>query len=332
MSDTTDNTPAEQLTHVVPQLEEPERLDKYLGGLEDLELSRSRAQKLIHKGLIRVDSQQVQSKHVLSGGETIDITIPPVQTESIKAEDIPLDIVYEDDSLVVVNKPAGMVTHPAIGNRSGTLANALMFHFENLSTESGGHRPGIVHRLDKHTSGLLVVAKDDTTHQALQNAIKTRELKRTYTGLVCGHMKEEAGKINEPIGRHKHKRTLMAIDGDNARDAITHYKLLLRFRSYDLLEVSLETGRTHQIRVHLTHLAHPVFGDPDYGGREKFVHSMFGPERPLAKRLLAILDRQALHAARLEFAHPHTGEPLKFEADLPKDYAKVIDTLKQEGA
>lgn len=332
MSDTTDNTPAEQLTLVVPQLEEPERLDKYLGGLEDLELSRSRAQKLIHKGLIRVDSQQVQSKYVLSGGETIDITIPPVQTESIKAEDIPLDIVYEDDSLVVVNKPAGMVTHPAIGNRSGTLANALMFHFEKLSTESGGHRPGIVHRLDKHTSGLLVVAKDDTTHQALQNAIKTRDLKRTYIGLVCGHMKEETGKINEPIGRHKHKRTLMAIDGDNARDAITHYKLLLRFRSYDLLEVSLETGRTHQIRVHLTHLAHPVFGDPDYGGREKFVHSMFGPERPLAKRLLAILDRQALHAARLEFAHPHTGEPLKFEADLPKDYAKVIDTLKQEGA
>jgi 23S rRNA pseudouridine1911/1915/1917 synthase len=326
-----DKNQGSRITHHVPDGIASARVDKYIGGHAKIDLSRSKAQKLISQGLILVDSQKVLAKHTLVGGEMIEMTIPSPDSNTIKAEEIRLDIVFEDNYLVVVNKPAGMVTHPATGNRSGTLANALVFHFEQLSREAGGHRPGIVHRLDQNTSGLLVVAKDDTTHLALQDAIKSRELKRTYLALVCGHMKDETGEIDKPIGRHRKHRTLMAIDGDDPRAAVTRYRLVEQFRSYDLLEVSLETGRTHQIRVHFSHFGHPVFGDPDYGGREKWVNSMFGPERPLAKRLLALIDRQALHAARLEFPHPHTAKPLSFEARLPGDYEGVMGLLRREG-
>jgi 23S rRNA pseudouridine1911/1915/1917 synthase len=327
-----DELAGETTTHVVPTGIKSERLDKYIGASPEIGLTRSRAQKLIFRGLILVNGEKVQAKHVLTGGETIQLTIPPLPVEGIKGEDIPINIVYEDDYLVVVNKPAGMVTHPGVGNRSGTLANALVYHFDKLSHESGRHRPGIVHRLDRDTSGLLVVAKDDDTHLALQELIKTRQLKRTYIALVCGHMKEETGTVDLPIGRHRTVRTLMAVNGDAPREAVTRYRLVERCRSYDLLEVSLETGRTHQIRVHFSHLGHPVFGDPDYGGREQWVNAMFGPERPLARRMLEILPRQALHAAKLEFPHPHTGERLAFEAEMPGDYAGVIDSLNSESS
>jgi len=332
LSDIEDEIAGETTTYDVPHGIGAERLDKYIGGNPEIGLTRSRAQKLIFQGLILVDGERALAKHVLTGGEIIQLTIPPIPVEGIKGENIPLDIVYEDAYLVVVNKPAGMVTHPGVGNRSGTLANALVYHFEKLSHESGRHRPGIVHRLDKETSGLLVVAKDDETHLALQELIKTRELKRTYLGLICGHMKEEAGTIDLPIGRHHSNRTLIAVNGDNSREAVTHYRLVERYRSYDLLEVSLETGRTHQIRVHFSHLGHPVFGDPDYGGRDKWVNAMFGPERPLARRLLEILPRQALHAAKIEFPHPKTGEQLEFEAKLPEDLAMIIALLQKESA
>jgi 23S rRNA pseudouridine1911/1915/1917 synthase len=330
LSDIDDELLGVTTTYDVPNGIGAERLDKYIGGNPEIGLTRSRAQKLIFQGLILVNGEKVLAKHVLTGGEIIQLTIPPMPVEGIKGEDIPLDIVHEDDYLVVVNKPAGMVTHPGVGNRSGTLANALVYHFEKLSHESGRHRPGIVHRLDRDTSGLLVVAKDDDTHLALQGLIKTRELKRTYLALVCGHMKEETGTIDLPIGRHGTIRTLMAVNGDNSREAVTRYRLLERYNSYDLLEVSLETGRTHQIRVHFSHLGHPVFGDPDYGGRDKWVNAMFGPERPLARRLLEILPRQALHAAKIEFPHPHTGEKLAFEAKPPGDFAGVVATLHKE--
>jgi 23S rRNA pseudouridine1911/1915/1917 synthase len=326
-----DELSGETTMHLVPPGIGAERLDKYIGGNPDIGLTRSRAQKLIFQGLILVDGEKVQAKHVLTGGETIQLTIPPLSEEGIKGENIPLDIVYEDDHLVLVNKPAGMVTHPGVGNRSGTLANALVYHFDSLSHESGRHRPGIVHRLDRDTSGLLVVAKDDDTHLALQELIKSRQLKRTYLALVCGHMKEETGVIDLPIGRHRTVRTLMAVNGDNSREAVTHYRLLERYRSYDLLEVSLETGRTHQIRVHFSHLGHQVFGDPDYGGRDKWVNAMFGPERPLARRLLELLPRQALHATKIEFPHPKSGERLAFEATLPGDYAEIVALLQREG-
>jgi len=328
LSDVDDELLGETTTHAVPHDIGAERLDKYIGSNPEIGLTRSRAQKLIFQGLIIVNGEKVLAKHVLTGGEIIQLTIPPLPVEGIKGENIPFDIVYEDNYLVVVNKPAGMVTHPGVGNRSGTLANALVYHFEKLSHESGRHRPGIVHRLDRDTSGLLVVAKDDDTHLALQGLIKTRELKRTYLALVCGHMKEETGEINLPIGRHRTIRTLMAVNGDNSREAVTHYRLLERYNSYDLLEASLETGRTHQIRVHFSHLGHPVFGDPDYGGREKWVNAMFGPERPLARRLLEILPRQALHAAKIEFPHPVTGAKLEFETKMPGDFEGAIDLLK----
>jgi 23S rRNA pseudouridine1911/1915/1917 synthase len=327
-----DELTGETVTHRVPDDIGSERLDKYIGGHPDIGLSRSRAQKLIFKGLILVDGRKVPTKHPLTGGEVIELTIPPLPEEGIQGEDIPLEIVVEDDYLVVVNKPAGMVTHPGVGNRSGTLANALVHHFDQLSHEGGRHRPGIVHRLDMNTSGLLVVAKDDDTHLALQELIKKRELKRIYLALVCGHMKEDEGEIDLPIGRHRNIRTLMAVNGDDARPARTHYRLLERYRSYDLLEVTLETGRTHQIRVHFSHLGHPVFGDPDYGGREKWVDGMFGPERPLARRMLEILPRQALHAAKIEFVHPVTGERLEFEARMPGDYEGLVVMIRKEGA
>ncbi|MEW5795829.1 MAG: RluA family pseudouridine synthase [Candidatus Zixiibacteriota bacterium] len=330
MSDHEDELPGETITHQVPPDIGAARLDKYLGDHPEIGLTRSRAQKLIFQGLILVDGRKVVAKHSLSGGELIEMTIPPLPVEGIKGENSPLNIVFEDDWLIVVNKPAGMVTHPGVGNRSGTLANALVYHFEKLSHESGKHRPGIVHRLDRDTSGLLVVAKDDDTHLALQQAIKARELKRTYMALICGHMKGDTGEIDLPVGRDPKNRTLMAVEGDDPREATTRWRLIERYRSYDLLEVSLDTGRTHQIRVHFSHLGHPVFGDPDYGGREQWVNAMFGPERPLARRLLEALPRQALHAAKIEFPHPKTGERMMFEAKLPGDLTSVIDVLRAE--
>ena len=331
MTELDDEISGETISHRVPADIGTARLDKYIGDHPDIGLTRSRAQKLIFQGLILVDGRKVVAKHPLSGGELIEMTIPPLPVEGIKGENITIDIVFEDEWLVVVNKPAGMVTHPGVGNRSGTLANALVYHFEQLSHESGRHRPGIVHRLDRDTSGLLVIAKDDDTHLALQEAIKTRTLKRTYLALVCGHMKEDMGEINLPIGRDPKHRTLMAVNGDDPREAVTHYRLLERYRSYDLLEVTLDTGRTHQIRVHFSHLGHPVFGDPDYGGRDTWVNAMFGPERPLARRMLELLPRQALHAAKIEFPHPRTGQSLKFEVPMPEDLQSVIVVVRKDG-
>lgn len=195
------------IRHTVPDDIEPIRVDRYIGSLDETNISRSKAQKLIFQGMITVDGNKVVAKHLLTGGETIDVVVPPPTSDRIEGEDIPLDIVFEDEYLVVINKPAGMVTHPGVGNRSGTLANALVRHFDTLSSQGGAHRPGIVHRLDRDTSGLLVVAKDDETHAVLQEAIKSRELKRTYLALVCGHMKEETGEVDAAIGRHPKHRT-----------------------------------------------------------------------------------------------------------------------------
>lgn len=335
---TDDHIKGEKVTINVPDLIDRERLDKYLGGHTGLDVSRSRIQKLINEGLILVDGAVVLGKHPLTGGEEIEITIPPEATTELVAEDIPLDIVYEDSHLVVINKPAGMVIHPAKGNQSGTLVNALVFHFKELAQRSGRDRPGIVHRLDKNTSGLLVVARDDQTHLALQKAISDRTLKRTYLGVVCGHMPDDEGEINLPIGRSTRDRTKMAVTSVGSREATTKYRVMDRFRSYDLLEIQLMTGRTHQIRVHFSHLGHPVFGDPDYGGRELSLRGLFGPERPLGKRLLKEMSRQALHAARLEFEYPlerdsdsASGRILKFETEPPEDFRAFTDLLLSEG-
>lgn len=315
----------------VPADIKPERLDRYLASHPKVDLTRSRLQRLIVEGLILVDGSSVAKNHMLKGGEAISITIPPLPKVDMAGEDIPLDVVFEDEYLIVVNKPAGMVTHPAAGNYSGTLVNALIHHFEKLAVGSGYERPGIVHRLDKNTSGLILVAKTDDIYLKLQEQMQKREIKRTYFALVCGHMREEESVIDLPIGRSLRERKKMIVTNIGSREAKTSYRLIDRFRSYDLLEVQLHTGRTHQIRVHFSHLGHPVFGDPDYGGRHKWHRGIFGPERQFARRLLNEIDHQALHATRLKFVHPISQQTVLLEAGLPEDFKQVLEILDKEG-
>jgi 23S rRNA pseudouridine1911/1915/1917 synthase len=315
----------------VPTRIKSERLDRFLAAHPEIDVTRSRLQKLIGEGMILVDGRTVDKNHLLRGGETISVTIPPPPKVTLTGEAIPLDIVYEDEYLAVVNKPAGMVTHPAAGHYSGTLVNALIHHFKTLPSGSGHERPGIIHRLDKDTSGLILVAKTDEVYLKLQQQMQRREIKRTYRALVCGHLREEQGVIDLPIGRSLKDRRKMIVTHVASRQAKTSYRLLERFRSYDLLEVKLHTGRTHQIRVHFSHLGHPVFGDPDYGGRHKWLRGMFAPERRLARRLLAMLDRQALHAKQLEFLHPVNEKNIRLTSDLPQDFQQVLDILDKEG-
>lgn len=324
--------PTPQLvTIVVEPQPTPVRLDRFLADRPELDLSRTRIQKLVASGDVTLDGRPVVSRVQVSGGEAIVIRIVSEPATGLVPEEIPIDVVFEDEFLAVVNKPAGMVTHPAPGNYTGTLVNALAHHFSRLARVAGADRPGIVHRLDKQTSGLLVVAKDDSTYRKLQEAIQNRSLKRIYFALICGHVKEPEGEISLPIGRSLRDRTKMTVTDRNSRDAVTEYKRTERYRSFDRLEISLQTGRTHQIRVHFAHLGHPVFGDPDYGGRHKWLRGMFAPERPLFQELLTLLDRQALHAARLVFSHPRTGQPLVCEAPLPPDFQAVLDLLDRRG-
>lgn len=322
---------ARLISITVPDGIEPERIDRYLGSRSDLRLSRTRIQKFIEKGRVLLNGETVSVKHMLKGGEAITIDVPEPPRTELSGEDIPLDVVFEDDYLAVVNKPAGLVTHPGVGNRSGTLVNALIHRIGKLADGKAPHRPGIVHRLDKDTSGLLVIAKTDEVYTDLQDAMKRREISRTYLALVCGHMAEDDGTIDLPIGRSLKDRKKMSVTHVESREAVTKYHLVDRFRSYDLLDVKLLTGRTHQIRVHFAHLGHPVFGDPDYGGREKWHRGQFGPERPLAKHLLEVLSHQALHARKLEFKHPVTGKGMSFEAPPPPDFQSVLGILLAEG-
>ena len=315
----------------VPNNTEPIRIDTYLGGLEEVRQSRTRIQRLIECGRITVNDRKVASSLLLKGGERIAISLPQPPKMHVEPEDIPIALAYEDEFLVVVDKPAGMLTHPSIGVKTGTMVNALLHRLGQLPAHAWAERPGIVHRLDKGTSGLLVVAKTDEVMLKLQAALKARDIHRTYLALVCGHMTNDTGEIDLPIGRSMQDRTKMAVEGAAARDAITRYRRRDRFRSYDWLEVDLQTGRTHQIRVHLSHLGHPVFGDPEYGGREKWHRGVFAPERLLAKQLLALIDHQALHACRLSFEHPMTNKAITVESPLPTDYQSLIDRLDAQG-
>lgn len=308
------------------------RLDQFLTNQSQLELTRSSIQKLITDENILVNGEIIAKNYKVRPGDKISITVPPLPPLELIGENIPLEILFEDEHLAVVNKPAGMVTHPGVGNRSGTLVNALIHHFGELPESGDAERPGIVHRLDKETSGLLVVAKQKKPLLLLQDALRKREIKRTYLAIVCGHMSEATGIIDLPIGRSQSDRRVMRVTKAGGRESQTEYKLLERFRSYDLLEVHLQTGRTHQIRVHFSYLGHPVFGDRDYGGREKYLQGMFGPERPLAAKLLALISRQALHSSRIAFDHPFSGAPLEFESDLPDDYSRVLRLLRADGA
>ena len=287
------------------------RLDAFLAAGEHL-TSRSLAQRLIGEGAVLVDSREVKKNHRLEGGEEILLTLPdPVELEE-KPVDIPLDIVFEDEHLLVVNKPQGMVVHPSAGHSGDTLVNALLHHCgDSLSGINGVVRPGIVHRIDKDTSGLLIVAKSDAAHVGLAAQIKEHSFGREYQALVNGGVKENRFTVDRPIGRSPSNRKKMAVTEQNSRQAVTHFEVLQRFQGYTHLRCRLETGRTHQIRVHLASIGHPVTGDPLYGGRN-----------PLG------LSTQCLHACHISFIHPITGETLSFESALPDYFKALLERLK----
>lgn len=290
-----------------------ERLDAYLAKELD-EISRSYIQKLIKEDLVYVNDKHVKSSYLVKEGDYIKVNLPEPKILEIIPEDIPIDIVYEDEDVAIINKPQDMVVHPAPGNYTGTLVNALLFHIDNLSSINGIIRPGIVHRLDKDTSGLLIIAKNDKAHRILSENLKERNVKRVYISLVHGILSDNEGTVNAPIGRHGTDRKKMTVTQKNSKEAITHYKVLERYDNYSLVEVNLETGRTHQIRVHMAYINHPVVGDPVYSkGKNEFG-----------------LDKQMLHAYKLGFSHPSTGEHMEFQIDLPEYFKNILDTLENK--
>lgn len=297
------------------------RLDAYLAARIE-GWSRARLQRLIEDGDALVTGRVVKSSYKLRAADEIEVELTPPPTSNFTPENIPLEIVHEDDELVVVNKPAGMVVHPAAGVPGGTLANALSFHFQQLSRLSGAVRPGIVHRLDRDTSGLMVVAKQESAHENLQDQFRARTVFKSYVALVHGRVKEDKGKIDQPLARDPRNRTRMAVVRAG-RTALSLYRVRRRFDRFTLLDVEIKTGRTHQIRVHLAWLKHPVAGDETYGGgRDKTV-----PDTRLRARLNA-LGRQFLHAEILGFHHPRTHEWMRFTAPLPHPLAAFLEELE----
>ncbi len=300
------------LSVAVPPAARGERLDRFLAAAE-LGLSRAALQRLISDGRVLLDGRLPRVAEPLKGGEAVTLEVPPAAPAELVAEDLPLTVVYQDDDVVIVDKPAGLVVHPAPGHPNGTLVNALLFHFPAMSV-GGTLRPGIVHRLDQHTSGLLVVARNDQALAALQAQQAARLMTKRYLALVVGRPREDAGTIDAPIGRDPRDRLRMAVVSDG-RPARTHFRLLEALADESLLELTLETGRTHQIRVHLRRINCPVVGDPLYGPRSA---NRFG------------LKRQFLHAAELGFLHPRDGRPLHFSSPLPADLQKILDRCRRQ--
>ncbi|WFA09825.1 RluA family pseudouridine synthase [Tissierella sp. Yu-01] len=294
--------------------ESNERLDFYLSTELD-EISRTYIQKLIKDKRVEVNGIKKKSSYLVKEGDHIYIDLPEPKKLELISENIPLDIVYEDEDVVVINKPQNMVVHPAPGNYTGTLVNALLYHVDSLSSINGIIRPGIVHRLDKDTSGLLVVAKNDATHRDLSSQLKERKVYREYLALVHGVIKEDTGIINEPIGRDPKNRKKMTVIYTNSKEAITNYWVINRYSKYTLVKVKLQTGRTHQIRVHFSHMKHPVVGDPVYSnGKNEFN-----------------LEKQLLHARKIGFIHPRTKEEMEFECDLPEPFTNIVEKLEKRG-
>lgn len=285
------------------------RVDVYLA--EKLEYTRSRVKKLCDDGNLTINGKLAKPNKVLKVGDVIQIVLPEVVNLDLEPENIPIDIVYQDCDLAVINKPQGLTVHAGSGTNGKTLVNALLFHLDNLSGINGVVRPGIVHRIDKNTSGLLVVAKNDNAHISLAKQLEDKTCKRIYYALLEGVVKEEKGTISTFIGRDPKNRTKMAVV-NNGRDAVTNFKVLKRFENYTLCEFSLKTGRTHQIRVHAKHMGHPVVGDKEYGYKnQKFK-----------------LNGQLLHAKIIEFVHPTTGKKVRFECDLPDYFEKILKTIR----
>ncbi len=288
-----------------------ERIDKYLG--DTLDYTRSKIKKMLENGNILVNDKKVKPSYLIKENDYLEIT-EYVESTDINPENIPLDILYEDDDIIVINKKSGMVVHPAPGNYSGTLVNALLFHTNNLSNVNTNVRPGIVHRIDADTSGLLLVAKNDKTHHALAEAIQKKEVKREYLALVAGIINEDTATIDAPIGRDPNNRKKMCVTSQNSKEAITHLEVLKRYKNATLIKCKLETGRTHQIRVHLNYIGHPIINDPVYGPK-KIIDKDFG---------------QMLHAYKISFIHPTTKEYLEFTKEPPEEFNKILDIYREE--
>lgn len=289
------------------------RIDRFLAD-RCKDISRSYLQKLLKEQQITVNEKTVKANYKVQEGDAVCLLLPDLKEPDILPEEIPLTILYEDDYLLVVNKPKGMVVHPSAGHTQGTLVNAVLAHCKgNLSGINGVLRPGIVHRIDKDTTGALLVCKEDTVHQALAAQLKEHSIKRRYRAVVQGNLKEDEGTVEGPIGRHPIDRKKMAVNYKNGKDAVTHYRVLERFGNATYVECRLETGRTHQIRVHMASIGHPLLGDEVYGSGKNPYH----------------LQGQALHAMVLGFVHPKTGEYLEFEAPLPEYFLKLLDKLRK---
>jgi 23S rRNA pseudouridine1911/1915/1917 synthase len=317
----------EKYQHTVPENAELTRIDKYLSGIYE-KISRSRIAKLIDKELVEVNGEVPKASYQVAVGDEILLVVPQKKKPTAKPQNIPLDIVYEDDHVIVVNKSAGMVVHPAPGHHDGTLVNALTYHFDSLSSVQGKLRPGIIHRLDKNTTGLLMVAKDDYTHQYLSTQLAERTLSRGYKSIVWGNLKLPKQTIDAPIGRNPRNRQKMAVV-EGGKHAKTHVEVIEALSFCDFVQCKLETGRTHQIRVHLSEIGHPVFGDPKYGGRNKHLKQIPEWHRKNAKRMLKLAERPMLHAYLIGFVHPYSKEYLEFSAPLPEDMEKVLSTLRK---
>lgn len=305
----------EIISLTVNEAEAGTRLDAFIGGnLENI--SRNYAAQLIERGAVNVSTSK---KYKVHAGEVIEIELPEPETLDVTPEDIPIEIVYEDDDVIVVNKPRGMVVHPSVGNYTGTLVNAIMFHCgDSLSTINGVVRPGIVHRIDKDTSGLLMIAKNNKAHESLAAQLKEHSVTREYTALVYDNIREDELTISEPIGRDERNRLRRAVWGSGQKDAVTHIKVAKRYGKYTLVKARLETGRTHQIRVHMAYIKHPLVGD-----------ELYGPKKQPTRLYGMDLNGQLLHAGTLGFVHPTTGEYLEFHSELPELFRAILEKLDE---
>lgn len=288
-----------------------ERIDKYITEAWEEEISRSQVQLWITNGHVSVNGAPVKANYKLSAGDIVAISVPEPEVTDLVPEDIPLDVVYEDSDVIVINKPRGMVVHPAAGHPSGTLVNALMYHCKDLSGINGEIRPGIVHRIDKDTSGLIMSAKNDASHASLAAQLKEHSVTRRYIAVVHGNVSHDKGTVDAPIGRDPHDRKLYTVTEKNSKKSVTHFTVLERLGDCTLLELQLETGRTHQIRVHMKFIGHPLVGDPVYG-RSKGI----------------TMNGQALHAAKLGFVHPSTGEYMEYSRPIPADMEDLLLQLR----
>lgn len=304
------------------------RIDRFLR--DHLEgVSRSRIQKLIVDGMITVNGEEIRANYRLREDDLIEGDNPQRRRFHLVPEQIELDIRYEDDYLLVINKPPGLVVHPAVGNYTGTLLNGIIYYLGQKAEDDHNLHPGLVHRLDKDTSGLLLVSKVESVRNFLQEELKARRIKRHYQAIVWGHLRETEGKIELPLGRSPGDRRKMAVVDHNGREAVTNYHRLVRYKFADQIEVALQTGRTHQIRVHFSHIGHPVVGDRDYGGDENIISGMYDQYRQEARNILKLISRQCLHAWKLSFKHPVTKLVHTLKSDPPEDMQKIIEYLER---